>query len=196
MFIGLALDVEEVNHRVLAEEIPQLLAVNIGLALLRPAVRGDDQDFGRWLAALDELDPFPHEALLRPLARLPDHQIDRGRAEEQLVRGPVDALAAEVPAVEGDFGVAFGVGDFDWFDLDAVRGGVFLPGIAQQRVHQTGLADFAFADQDEFGFVERDLRGGLGAQVGFDGVEALFVGCGEFRVEGVIVEVEFLKFSS
>ena len=78
-------------------------------------------------------------------------------------------------------------------DLDAVRGGMLLPRLAQQRVHQAGLAHFAFADQDEFGFVEGDLRGGFGAQVGFDRLEALFVGCGEFRVEGVEVEVELFQ---
>ena len=68
--------------------------------------------------------------------------------------------------------------------------GMLLPRIPQQRVHQAGLAHLPFADQDELGLVEHDLRAGFGAQVGFDRVDALFVGGGEFGVEGVVVEVE------
>ena len=107
VLIGFAFHEEKVNDGVLAEEVPQFLTVNIGLALLRSAVRGDDEDLGARLAALDELNPFLDEALLRTFARLPDDEIDGGRAEEQLVRGTVDALSAEVPAVEGDFCFAF-----------------------------------------------------------------------------------------
>lgn len=40
LLIGLALDMEEIHHRIFAEQIPEFLTVNIGLALLRSAVRG------------------------------------------------------------------------------------------------------------------------------------------------------------
>ena len=81
LFIRLAIDEKEIEHRLFAEEVPEFLAVNIGLALLGSAVRGDDQDFGVRLAVLDQFYPFLDEALLRPFARLPDHEIDGGRAE-------------------------------------------------------------------------------------------------------------------
>src|SRR3990170_3533604 len=90
--VGLAVYKEEVGDGFPAEEIPKFLTVNIGLALLRTAVRGDDQDLCVWLAVLDQFDPFLDEALLGTFARLPDDEIDGGRAEEQLVRGAVDAL--------------------------------------------------------------------------------------------------------
>jgi len=62
---------------------------------------------------------------------------------------------------------------------------VFLPGVIKQCVHQTSLAHFAFADQDEFGFIEGELCFDFCAQVGLDGIKTLFVGCDEFRVERV-----------
>jgi len=58
------------------------LTVNIGLALLRTVVRGDDDNLGAWLAALNQLNPFLDEALLWTFARLPDDEIDGRRAEE------------------------------------------------------------------------------------------------------------------
>ena len=93
--VRLAVHKEEVGDGFPAEEIPKFLTVNIGLALLRTAVRGDDQDLCVWLAVLDQFDPFLDEALLGTFARLPDHEIDGGRAEEQLVSGTVDALTAD-----------------------------------------------------------------------------------------------------
>ena len=107
LLIGLAIHEEKVNDGFFAEDVPQFLTVNIGLALLRTAVRGDDDNLGARLAALDQLNPFLDEALLGTFARLPDDEIDGGCAEEQLVRGAVDALSAEIPAVEGDFFLFF-----------------------------------------------------------------------------------------
>jgi len=72
-----------------------------------------------------------HEPLLRAFAGLPDHQIDGRGGEEQLVRGPIDPLPAEIPAVEPELGAGAGICYPDWFDLDAVGGGTILfPGIA------------------------------------------------------------------
>jgi len=34
---------------------------------------------------------------------------------------------------------------------------MFFPRLAEQGIHQTGFTHFAFADEDEFGFVENDL---------------------------------------
>jgi len=76
-------------------------------------VCSDDENLGALLAALDQLDPFLDETLLGSFARLPDNEINGRCAEEQLVRRTVDALAAEVPAVEGDFFFCFEVGDFN-----------------------------------------------------------------------------------
>ena len=70
---------------------------------------------------------------------------------------------------------------------------MLLPRDALQGVHQTGFAHFAFAHQGEFGFVEGDLCSGFCAQVGFDDIETFFVCRGEFGVEGVVVEFEFLQ---
>ena len=77
-------------------------------------------------------------------------------------------------------------------NFDAVRGGfMFLRGcacLALQRFEQGGLADVAFADQHQFGFVER-----LGvlfetAELGFDCVQTLFVCALQGGVEGVVFE--------
>ena len=57
-------------------------AVNIGLTLLRSAVRGDDENLRARLAALDELNPLFNLSRLRTFARLPDDEIDGGCAEE------------------------------------------------------------------------------------------------------------------
>jgi hypothetical protein len=73
---------EETDYRVFAEEIPQFLAVNIGLALFRSAMRSDYDDLCGWFAALDQLNPFSNKALLWTFARFPDDEIDGGRAEE------------------------------------------------------------------------------------------------------------------
>ena len=41
-------------------------------------------------------------------------------------------------------------------DIDAVGGGLALPGLAAgQRLEQRGLADGAFSDEEEAGLVER-----------------------------------------
>lgn len=45
-----------------------------------------------------------HELLLRAFTRLPHHQIDSRGGKEQLVRGPVDPLPTEIPAVRPDLG--------------------------------------------------------------------------------------------
>lgn len=143
---------------------------------------------------LDQFDPFLDKVLLGTFARLPDHKIDGGRAEEQLVCWTVNALAAEIPTVEGDLYFTIGIGHFDGLDLNAVCSRfAFLPRVTTQCAEQATLAHFAFADEDEFGFVEGDLRGGFGAKVGFDSVYALFVCSGEFGIEGVVVEVKSLQ---
>ena len=118
--VGLAIHKEEVHDGFFAEEVPQFLTVNIGLALLRSAVRGDDENLGARLAALDQLNPFLDEALLWTFAWLPDDEIDGGRTKEQLVCGTIDALTAEVPPVNGDFFSAIRVSDFEELDFDTM----------------------------------------------------------------------------
>ena len=132
---------------------------------------GDDEDFGVRFAVFDELDPFFDKALLGAFSWLPDDEVDGGGTEKELVRGAVDALAAEIPTVEGDFSAAGGVNGGDGADFDAVRGGVFLPGFAGQRIHQTGFAHLSFAHKDEFSFIELDLRLCFGPQVRFNRIQ-------------------------
>ena len=47
--VWFALNVKEIEHRFSAEQIPDLLPVDIGLPLPWAAVSGDDEDFGVWL---------------------------------------------------------------------------------------------------------------------------------------------------
>ncbi len=82
VLVGFTFDEEKVNDGFFAEQIPQFLTVNIGLTLLRSAVRGDDENLRTWLAALDELNPFLDLSRLRTFARFPDNEINGGRAEE------------------------------------------------------------------------------------------------------------------
>gem|GEM_PF-7006731 len=92
---------------------------------------GDHQDFGLRLPVFDQLDPLLHEPLLRAFAGLPHHQIDGRGGEEQLVRGPIDPLPAEIPAVQPDLDASAGIRYLDGLDLDAVGGGTaFFPGVA------------------------------------------------------------------
>ena len=106
------------------------------------------------------------------------------------MRGSINALTAEIPAVEGDLCFAFFINHIYWVDLDAVRCIVFFEWFALEGIHEAGFADFAFANEDELGFVEDDLLFGFGAQVCHDGIKAFFVCCGEFGVGGVVFEVE------
>ena len=79
-------------------------------------------------------------------------------------------------------------------NFNAVRGGFMFPRctsrLALQRFEQSGLADVAFADQHQFGFVEW-----LGvflktAQVCLDCVQTLIVCALQGGVEGVVFEFE------
>jgi hypothetical protein len=63
LLIWLAIHEEKANNGVLAEQIPQFLAVDIRLALLRTAVRGDNDDLCARLTTYDKL-------RLAPLASL------------------------------------------------------------------------------------------------------------------------------
>ena len=72
-------------------------------------------------------------------------------------------------------------------DLDAVRGRAALdPFVSAQRAEQAALAHLALADQDQLGLVQDYLRFRVRAQVAHDGVEALFVGGGEFGFRGLL----------
>ena len=110
----------------------------------------------------DHVQPVFHLTLLDAAARLPDQQVERTAAEEELVRDAVDILPAEIPGVELNLDpVLCGVRQAQTVNVnfDAVRGGfVFLRRfllVTLQRFEQGGLADVAFADQHQFGFVER-----------------------------------------
>ncbi len=59
-----------------------------------------------------------------------------------------------------------------------------------QCIHQTSLANFTFANEDEFGFVKNDMIGGFGAQVGLDCIETFFESCIELGVKRIIAEFE------
>src|SRR5262245_48846564 len=112
---------EKINDSVFAKKVPDFLPVDVWLAGAGAAVRGDDKDFGLRLAMLHQLDPVPYETLLRTFPRLPYDQIHRRGAEEELVRGPVDPLPAEIPAVQRDFRAGDGIGHLYWLGLNSVR---------------------------------------------------------------------------
>ena len=80
----------------------------------------------------DHVQPVFHLTLLDAAARLPDQQVERTAAEEELVRDAVDILPAKIPGVELDLDAVFGgVGQAQSMNInfDAVRGGfVFLRG--------------------------------------------------------------------
>jgi len=65
---------------------------------------------------------------------------------------------------------------------------MFFPRLAEQGIHQTGFTHFAFADDDEFSFVEYDLSFCIGTQVGFDSFDTLFVCFGKFGIEGIVID--------
>ena len=162
VFVGFAVYEKEVKHRFFAEQIPQFLAVNVWLALLGAAVGGHDQDFGLRFAVFDELYPFFDKALLRAFARLPNDEVDGGRAEEELVSGTVDALAAKIPAIERNFLATIHIRSSNSSDFDAMRGGMFLPILTLKSIHQTSFAYLSFANENELGFIKPYLRSCFG----------------------------------
>ena len=186
VLIRLALDVKEFQHGVGAKQIAQFLAVDIGLALAGTAVRGHHQDLGVRLAMLDQPDPFLDKALLGTFARLPDHEINRGRAEEQLMRGAIDTLAAKVPAVERDLCATVRVGDLDRLDFNPMGGGV-LPAMESPRSasNRQLLPTSPSPTRMSLASLSTHLRFGFGAQVGFDGFETFVVGRSKFGVKRV-----------
>ena len=80
--VRLTLHHGKIHHRLSAEQVPDFLTVNVRLALLGAAMRGDDQDFGVRLSVLYQLDPLLYETLLLAFARLPHNEIDRRGGEE------------------------------------------------------------------------------------------------------------------
>jgi hypothetical protein len=74
-------------------------------------VRGDDDD-ARVIPdpQADHVQPIFYLTLLDAAARLPDQQVERTAAEEELVRDAVDVLPAEIPGVELDFDAVFILG--------------------------------------------------------------------------------------
>jgi hypothetical protein len=158
--VGLAVDVEEAEHLVGTELVPELLGADVRQAVVGAAVGGDDEDLGGRFAVQDELDPLADHPLLRPLPRLPDDEVDGRCAEEELMGRAVHLLAAEVPAVERD-SRAVGCGHHDGVDLDAVGAVPLPPRLAAQGVEQAALAHLPLADQDQLPLVEDDLRLGL-----------------------------------
>ena len=123
---------DEAIHFVKADDHVAVLLFEDGLvnardALARFAVRGDDDD-ARVLAdpQADHIQPVFHLTLLHAAARLPDQQVERTAAEEELVRDAVDILPAEIPGVELDLDPVYGrmrQAETVNINFDAVRGG-------------------------------------------------------------------------
>ena len=62
--------------------------------------------------------------------------------------GPIDSLAAEVPAVQSDLSAAGWIGDLERLDLDAMRGcATFFPRIVTQCAEQTALSDLTLPNK-------------------------------------------------
>ena len=97
---------DETVHFVKADDHLAVLLLEHGLidardALARFAVRGDDQHT-RVIPdpQADHVQPIFHLTRLDAAARLPDQQVERTAAEEELVRDAVDILPAKIPGVE------------------------------------------------------------------------------------------------
>ena len=130
-------------------------AVEVELGRAFVAVRGDQQHRRAGRQHLDLGQPVVEPALVGVPARVPDQQVERAPGHEELVRGVVDLLAAEVPDVQGqvDAGAA-GAGQADGQHVDAVGGGeMWVVVLPAQGPQQRGLAGGAFTDQQQFGFM-------------------------------------------
>ena len=104
----------------------------------------------------DAAQPSLDLVLVLSLPGVPDHEVQRARAEEELMADPVDLLPAEVPRTQDHVSVEFRVAERDRGDLDPVRGWPpFQEGGPFERGHQRGLADVALAHEQQLRLVER-----------------------------------------
>ena len=113
-----------------------------------------DENDGRVAAeAGDDLQPVFDLVLGFALAAVDDEEVEAALAEEELMGGVHDFLSAKVPEVElhrllVDFYVPA-------FDRDAWGFGlVGVEALTDELAEEGGFADVAFADEEDFGFVE------------------------------------------
>ena len=78
---------EKPEDHVFTKDVPDFLAINIGLALRCAAMSGYDKDFRIWLTVFDKLNPFLHMTLLDTFAWLPDDEVNCGGTKKQLMCG-------------------------------------------------------------------------------------------------------------
>lgn len=128
------------------------------------ALVADEDDGGVAAEAGDDLQPIFDLVLGFALAAVDDEQIEAAFAEEELVGGVHNFLSAEVPEVELD-GLIVEL-DGVAFDDDAVGFGfVGVEGLTEELFEEGGFADIAFADEEDFGFVEGAVGLGLELEV-------------------------------
>jgi hypothetical protein len=80
------------------------LSINIGLALIWPAVCGNDNNFGFRGATFNQGNPIVNKTLLWPFPGFPNNEINGGSREKELMGGTIDGLAAKIPSIEGNLG--------------------------------------------------------------------------------------------
>jgi hypothetical protein len=108
--------------------------------------------------ALDVLEPVLGVEVLAAFAAVQDQQVETAVGEEELMRGMHDLLAAKVPDVETvgrPARLERPVRDVDALSFRFIA----AEGLVQEASDERGFADFAAADENQFGLVE-GTRGG------------------------------------
>ena len=138
----------------------------------------DKEDGAVVAAEADDVEPVGMVGVF--FAAVGDEEVEGAFGEEELVGGVVDFLAAEVPEVDAVV-VAVGAFEFPTENVDALGGDVFGFGNElifgfEKFLGEASFSSSAFADDDEFGFVE------VVCFVGIAGGEVVVengFGCGE-----------------
>jgi hypothetical protein len=160
------------------EFFAELAFVEVALAILFFVF--EDEDGAVVAQEVDDAEPVVEAGGVGVAATIDEENVEGALGEEELVGGVVDVLAAEVPEVDAEGG-AIGEGEVPAVDFDAFGGffGVvavfefeFVIGVLE-FLGEGGFAGAAFADDQEFGFLEGlGFVGVLGLEVEVeDGLE-------------------------
>ena len=128
------------------------------------ALVANEDDGGVAAEASDDLQPVFDLVLGFALAAIDDEEVEAALAEEELMGGVHNFLPAKVPEVEL-YGLLV---NFHVPALDRDALGFSLVGVealTKELTQEGGFANVAFADEEDFGFVEGAVRLGLELEV-------------------------------